>query len=322
VAAALAGMAQEARELYIPAEVPRLPAPPTPLAFYRDWVSQNRPVVVEGGVAHWSALTSWTDSHLATALGNTQLTVAVTPDGFADAARGDRFVMPLERKLTMAQFLRILQEPDSTEGVHYIQKQNSNLSEEFSAISGDVEGEVGWASEAFGQAPDAVNFWMGDGRAVTSMHKDPYENIYCVVRGWKEVTLQPPHDVAWLKVRQLSPAIYRPGEAGQLEARRVAGPRVPWVCPAPRPAPNATVLTVKLKAGDLLYLPSLWYHALTQSHGCIAVNYWYDMQFGPNYSLYNLVSNLKQCIIGNDGAELTLGEDGENDRTDEAKESR
>ena len=34
-------------------------------------------------------------------------------------------------------------------------------------MSKDVS-EISWASEAFGKDPDAVNFWMGDGRAVTS----------------------------------------------------------------------------------------------------------------------------------------------------------
>ena len=56
---------------------------------------------------------------------------------------------------------------DGTGDVRYIQKQNSNLSDEFSVLSNDVS-ELPWASEAFGKAPDAVNFWMGDGRAVTS----------------------------------------------------------------------------------------------------------------------------------------------------------
>ena len=28
--------------------------------------------------------------------------------------------------------------------------------------------ELEWAKEAFGKEPDAVNFWMGDQRAVTS----------------------------------------------------------------------------------------------------------------------------------------------------------
>ena len=59
--------------------------------------------------------------------------------------------------------------------------------------------ELPWAKEAFGKEPDAINFWMGDGRAVTSTHKDPYENIYCVVRGYKDITLFPPSDLPWLR---------------------------------------------------------------------------------------------------------------------------
>jgi len=34
-----------------------------------------------------------------------------------------------------------------------------------------IEGDIPWATESFGKQPDAVNLWMGDQRAVTSMHK-------------------------------------------------------------------------------------------------------------------------------------------------------
>lgn len=40
--------------------------------------------------------------------------------------------------------------------------------------------------------PDAQNLWMGYNDSVSSMHKDPYENIYCVVQGEKHFTLMPP----------------------------------------------------------------------------------------------------------------------------------
>ena len=73
---------------------------------------------------------------------------------------------PASHQISCLYFTDALQ--DETGGdVRYIQKQNSNLSDEFSALSGDVS-EMAWASEAFGKDPDAVNFWMGDGRAVTS----------------------------------------------------------------------------------------------------------------------------------------------------------
>jgi jumonji domain-containing protein 7 len=62
--------------------------------------------------------------------------------------------------------------------------------------------------------PDAVNLWIGDSRSVTSIHSgesdnsfarfvngpsapDPYENIYCVIRGKKIFTLFPPSE-GWL----------------------------------------------------------------------------------------------------------------------------
>ena len=92
----------------------------------------------------------------------------MTPSGYADAMEADMFLMPEERNIKMTKFLDIIQNPASASGVFYIQKQNSNLTEEFGAIIGDVEGDIPWASQAFGKKPDAVNFWMGDERAVTS----------------------------------------------------------------------------------------------------------------------------------------------------------
>ena len=77
------------------------------------------------------------------------------------------FMMPDERRMTIAQFLEKLDNPSPNE-VYYIQKQNSNLTDEFKAIFEDVDSEIGWASEAFDKTPDAINFWMGDKRAVTS----------------------------------------------------------------------------------------------------------------------------------------------------------
>lgn len=38
----------------------------------------------------------------------------------------------------------------------------------------DAAPELPWATEALGAPPEAVNFWVGDERAVTSFHKDHY----------------------------------------------------------------------------------------------------------------------------------------------------
>ena len=104
-------------------------------------------------------------------LGDSPVTVAITPDGRADAQLGeDRFAMPLEVKMTFADFIKALRDPDGHPEVHYVQKQNSNLSDEFSILAEDTA-ELEWASSAFGKTPDAVNFWIGDSRAVTTSKK-------------------------------------------------------------------------------------------------------------------------------------------------------
>ena len=79
------------------------------------------------------------------------MTVAVTPNGYADAITDNKFVMPEEREMTMSQFLDIMENPGLVGGVYYVQKQNSNLTEEFHSIIQDVDTEIGWGSKAFGK---------------------------------------------------------------------------------------------------------------------------------------------------------------------------
>ena len=53
----------------------------------RDWVSPNLPVVIRGGASHFPAIDSWTPQLLRSRIGQAKVTVAVTPDGLADAPK-------------------------------------------------------------------------------------------------------------------------------------------------------------------------------------------------------------------------------------------
>lgn len=303
--AALRDLSREARELYLGHKVTEMTEIPSPIVFYREFVSPNKPLVVRGGASHWPAVSRWTNSYLKRRLGDKEVTVTVTPNGLADAPQGDLFVMPEERRIKMANFLNVLERPETEKGVFYIQKQNSNLTVEFSDILGDMVEDVDWATEAFGKKPDAVNFWMGDSRAVTSMHKDPYENMYCVVRGQKNIILHPPTDLPWVPYREYLPAIYQlNSKTEKFDTLPITAPPIPWVSVDPM-APdldtfpeyaNATKIEVRLEAGDMLYLPSLWFHHVTQSDDAIAVNFWYDMEYDIKYNYYNLISNIKKML--------------------------
>lgn len=83
--------------------------------------------------------------------GDKEISVAVTPNGYADAVFEDKFVMPEERKTKFSDFLDIIDKKLEANGVFYIQKQNSNLTEEFPELLNDVEKDIGWATEALGR---------------------------------------------------------------------------------------------------------------------------------------------------------------------------
>lgn len=84
-------------------------------------------------------------------VGSTEVSVAVTPDGYADAVRGDRFVMPAECHLPLSCVLDVLEGRAQHPGVLYVQKQCSNLTIELPQLLPDLEPHVPWASEALGK---------------------------------------------------------------------------------------------------------------------------------------------------------------------------
>jgi len=302
-------VSQEPFELYLTKSVPEIEnAPLSPLVFYRDWIGQNRPVIIRNGIKHWAALKKWqnNDYLIQKCDPDKIVKVAVTPNGYADAITDGKFVMPYEESMTFKDFIDIIENPDKKQNaIHYIQRQNSNLTDEMFELLQDIE-ELQWAKEAFGKNPDAINFWMGDGRAVTSTHKDPYENIYCVVKGFKDIILFPPTDLPWLPYKLCDQAIYQKSQNGFVIETLEDSPKLPWIAVDPlnpdlKEFPgykNAHPMKLRLNAGDVLYLPSLWFHHLQQSHGCIAVNFWYDMEFDSKFNYFNFVKDVTNVING------------------------
>lgn len=69
--------------------------------------------------------------------GDKTVTVAMTPNGYADAPVGDRFVLPHEEQMKMRDFLQLLNNERSKDVV-YIQKQNSSFTDEFSELIPDA----------------------------------------------------------------------------------------------------------------------------------------------------------------------------------------
>ena len=279
-----------------------------------------------------------------------QVTVAVTPNGRADAVcevsvtdhsthHKNCFMLPCQRDMPFIEFIdhaargsaachadcqNTQQEhmgsscdQSSTDNsaksseVMYLQQQDNNLRASFPELVHEVEEELQWASEAFGTGPDAVNLWIGNDRSVTSFHKDHYENLYAVVAGEKVFTLLPPSDSYRMQLQQFPVATYHDALHG-LQAVLEPDSTVLWSpiedltdrsappaqqqCPLYADPELPEPLRVVVRPGELLFLPSLWWHQVEQRAGkdglVIAVNYWYDMQFDCKYAYFKLVESM------------------------------
>ena len=186
-----------------------------------------------------------------------------------------------------------------------------------------------FAEEAFGTGPpDAINAWIGNERSVSSMHKDHYENLFYVCSGQKEFVLCPPADVVFLAEGEFPTGSFRPIQnsksndgsrraswvvvADENDDKESSTATTRWIEPDIKEhmkdaetAEDSTEFPLLSKAhpikvlvseGEMLYIPSLWFHRVTQTCETVGVNYWYDMKFdSPHWCYFNFLQNLRKA---------------------------
>lgn len=269
-----------------------------------------------------------------------EVEVAVTPDGRADSlyalptggsrqgsgcslGEGDRsgidaaetveqvFLQPVTTRMTMSNLLDELCPPPSTRSsdpgsskkpVYYLQSQDSNLSrpELSSLVTQLPETPPPFALALLGD-PEATNIWIGNAQSVTTTHRDPYENLYLVVKGRKKFVLYAPVEEICLHAQMVRTGKWTYDEdTGKFdiamdselstkipsdeqdnppsENSDPSTPLIPWIPidPLNPPTPSsskypfykyARPLTVTVNEGEILYLPAGWFHHVSQECG-------------------------------------------------------
>lgn len=269
-----------------------------------------------------------------------EIEVAITPSGRADDIHNidgqeePVFLSPATMQMTLGELLDKLDssaiestgdtndQRTGSEPVYYLQSQNSNLTTtSLSPILKRVPPNFPFAEPVLSE-PEAINIWIGDHRSTTSTHRDPYENLYLVLKGTKTFTLYPPVDEITLSTRFVRTGSYTFDPTSKTFSTTIdesenpsePPPRIPWVTVNPL-LPHDEIIAqhplyehasprmIKVHEGEILYLPSGWYHHVQQECGvwdedgsvapCIAVNYWFDMEYeGEKYVMRQLVGRL------------------------------
>ncbi|TIB72840.1 Clavaminate synthase-like protein [Wallemia mellicola] len=257
-------------------------------------VKNNRPAIFKSVANDWEATKSWNKEYLSHKV-TSEIEIAVTPNGNADALVEHHgvlhFLEPDTKSMRMDNFLNDISATPNR--VLYLQSQNGNLSyPEYQGLAEDVPQSITEMDDVMENKPDAVNIWIGGPESVTSLHSDPYENIYVVVKGSKTFNLYPPTERYCLNCKKCKypHGHYICDNNGEFTVKP-SGETISWTPIDPNKSAEenskhsptyskSRCLTVTVDEGDALYLPSGWFHHVSQKGSpCIAVNYWYDQDY-------------------------------------------
>ncbi len=243
---------------------------PSPQAFLRGYVAANRPVIVQGVMERWPALTTWSWPHLAEFLGEHAGEVIVSANGLYPDYLSEPSPMT-KVAMTFKELVERMFEAEGTGarppllalGETYYIYGKSYLFEAFPELLKDVS-----PPSCLGTTPvSTTSTWISSKGCVTPLHYDLPNTLLCQVRGSKEVHLFDPqqYDRLYLRgarfpgfdnfERQSQVDIHHPDFAAFPEFRR------------------AVALSVTLREGEALFIPSNWFHEVETLEPSISVGF-------------------------------------------------
>lgn len=232
-----------------PGEVPRV-APPSPAEFRARYVRGRRPVVIEGLTDAWPARTRWRPEDLAERLGELPASCFVTE---ANRLRGDaRRGLVMERR-PLAEVIAAMRRGETQHRVR------ANLARDLPALVGDL-GALPYLRGAM----DREDFlWVTPPGATTAIHWDSPENLFAHFVGEKRFVLAPPEDRRHLYPFPFFSACPQFSRAEFGDPRFVELSRARWSACTLRP-------------GDVLYIPSGWWHFAASADLTVSASLWWQ----------------------------------------------
>ena len=224
----------------------------SPGQFRMEHVLRGRPVLLEGSVSHWPALSRWTTNELAQRLGDAKVTGYRLRDG--DVVFDDKGLV--EAHLGVREYAREVVGDRPAE-----HRVRSRISSELPGLLEDLE------TPAYCRhgMPIEVNLWWSAPSTRTHLHFDTPHNVLAQVRGTKRFVLFPASDRRFLSPRPLGAVA---GQFSRLDLRGVDLARHPELA---RTRPLEGVL----HPGDALFIPSGVWHYLEGDDETISVSFWW-----------------------------------------------
>eukprot|EP00898_Chlorokybus_atmophyticus_P007899 jgi/Chlat1/810/Chrsp104S01274 len=243
--------------------------------FLVDFMSPGKPAVLRGCMDSWPALSKWTDvEYLKRVAGARTVPVEVGAHYLEDDWT--------QELMTLRTFVdEHLNRVDDVAGGNEAEVKapprrrylaQHPLFEQIPALKADIDvpeycflsgGDGGYGDNDDVDGP-AINAWFGPAGTVTPLHTDPKRNLLAQVVGRKYVRLYAPEHTDALYPHTSS--MLR--NSSQVDLDRVEHERFPLFKSVP-------YRDCVLSAGEMLYIPPLWWHYVRSLSVSFSVSFWW-----------------------------------------------
>jgi len=198
--------------------------------FEREYRMQNRPVLLEGFVADWPAVRTWSFEHLAKRCASAQVTV-------------NSYSSKTAREVNFADFVKMLTANRSATAPIYLQEWYYQtacpwLAEDMPELA---ICQYDFRRNLYGaEASTNHQLWIGQQGGITRLHQDSYmvDVMHAQLVGEK----------LW----------YVMGPKAELNNNDRGEPDLQGLCQSI----NTQLMQCLMKPGDVLYLPAMWFHRI------------------------------------------------------------
>ncbi len=212
-------------------------------AFLERYYAVNRPVILQGEMADWPALTRWTPEYLKTTIGSRPIEFQ---GGRSLDQRFEMYKDTHRREAPFDVFIdRILQPGAGNDA--YLTAYNSARNAEALVVLHNDLGFLKKFLDPHAAVPNGM-MWIGPEGTVTSLHHDLTNNFIAQIVGRKRIKLAPASDVGKLYNHQ-----HVFSEISDLDDPGIDLARHPRLT-------ELRLYDVLLEPGEILFMPLGWWH--------------------------------------------------------------
>jgi lysine-specific demethylase 8 len=243
-------------------------APPSPQVFYKEYICKNRPVVLTNLIDRWPARSKWTPDYFRETYGDVPVPIEVWDDAGVPAHEPGHYLKHA-RKLTLGlgEYVDLVCATKRPSRKYYLAQLPVSA---LPGLPDDLDLTSYQRYSSFPRPRDEHEplLWLGPAGTVSTLHFDMSSNFLAQLHGRKQLILFSPDQAQRL---------YYPWPAfgdgckhfSPIEVERPDLERFPRFA-------EAEALDVVLGPGDVLFLPSGWWHYVKSLDTSITLTYWFS----------------------------------------------